>query len=301
MLEVYSYEAGKGDCVRLRYGNGHNVFVDTGTTSSARRFEAACREASSETLDLLVLTHVDDDHIGGILSLLRRGWKCPFAEVGMNWVGPGKSGRPYLSTAQNNEVLALLREQGVSVRRMMAGDLFDVGGATITVVAPRELHAGASRQGVPLARKRDFGRSLESLARERIRKKDSGANNRDSIVFTFEHEDHSILLTGDAWAKDIAEGLGEGQRGFDLVKLPHHGSVGNISEEFPRHIACRDFLVCTDGREHPDKQTIAKLLRWYGHINVYSPSDWWSEGFFTPDDDQSSFDARCCEGLVISW
>lgn len=301
MLEAYGYDAGRGDCVRLRFGDTNNVFVDTGTMRFARRLETLCEELSAESLDLLVLTHADDDHIGGILRLLRTGWKCPFAEVRMNRRGSAGSGHAYLSTQQNDEVYDRLVSQGVRVLPMLAGCEFEVGGASIRTLGPKEIAIGSEKSNVPLAYGRDYGKTLDALAKEPIRRKDRSPSNRDSIVFTFAYEGHSILLTGDAWAEDLIESLEDGPHSFDLVKLPHHGSTGNISEGFPQAIRCSDFLVCADGTLHPDKQTIAKLIAWYGSINIYSPSNWWSRGFFVDGDDTEGVSLACRDGLMMSW
>lgn len=87
MFEVYTYNAGKGDCIRLHFAGTHNIFIDSGVTRFAPVFRLQCDriKQSGETLDALILTHVDDDHIGGILANLRRaGYRCPFIEVWMN-------------------------------------------------------------------------------------------------------------------------------------------------------------------------------------------------------------------------
>ena len=88
---------------------------------------------------------------------------------------------------------------------------------------------------------------------------------------------------------------------YDLVKLPHHGSVRNISEEYAESISATNFLICTDGDMHPDKQTIAKLEKWYGEITIYSPSDWWKRGYYTDDDKSHKIEYKKKEGLVITW
>ena len=36
-------------------------------------------------------------------------------------------------------------------------------------------------------------------------------------------------------------------------------------------------IIHTDGVMHPDKQTIAKLLKWYGNICIYGAADWWKK------------------------
>lgn len=125
--------------------------------------------------------------------------------------------------------------------------------------------------------------------------------NKNSIVFIFEYKKHLILFTGDAWAEDILIGLGGRIHKFYFVKLSHHGSVCNISENYPDYISCSNFLICTDGIMHPDKQTIAKLIKWYGKICIYSPSNWWSDRLFLESDDTSNVKLFQRDGEAITW
>lgn len=304
MLEVYAYNAGKGDCLRIRFGEGHNVIIDSGVMRFGVHLKEICEDiqSSGETLDLLILTHVDDDHIGGILSLLRLGWKCPFAEVRMNHSSSAAvNANPYLSTRQNDEVYRRLAFQNARILPMLAGDQFCLGKAKITAISPKAILADNTRVNMPLAYRKDYGKSLSELASSSICRSDRSINNKNSIVFIFEYEGRRLLFTGDAWAEDIIRGLGDGMQYFDLVKLPHHGAAGNISPGFKNHINCSNFLICTDGVMHPDKQTIAKLAFWYGRVNIFSPSDWWSRGFFTSEDDSDIINLIYIEGLAAEW
>lgn len=304
MNGVYIYNAGKGECIRLRYGDGHNIFIDTGVTRFADTWKRLCREIvdAGETLDLLILTHVDDDHIGGILALLRMGWKCPFLEVRMNGADSAGADNAQLSTRQNCEIARMLKKQNVRIRSMTAGERFEVGGAEITVIHPGKLAENKVRVSTPLAHfQRDYAVDLSTLAERPISKRDTSINNKNSAVFIFQFQGKRFLFTGDAWAEDILAGLGSGRQEFDLVKLPHHGAVGNISEEFKEQIDCRNLLICTDGVMHPDKQTVAKLLKWYGKITIFSPSAWWNRGFFTENDDRGCVDLICREGEIFQW
>lgn len=305
MLHLYTYNAGKGGCIRIEYGDEtsvHNIVIDTGVTRFAPSFQIICKSMTSH--DLLILTHVDDDHIGGILSLLRFGWKCPFKEVRMNRSGTLSSGNAYLSVRQNDEVYSRLVDQGVDVKPILAGEVIELYNAKITTIWPKEIIADNSRCDTPLAYQRDYGKSLNTLADEPIKTTDHSINNRNSIVFIFEYDGRRLLFTGDAWGTDIVEALKTvyaSKQHFDLVKLPHHGAAGNLSEEYPNIIQSDSFLICTDGVMHPDKQTIAKLIKWYGCCTVYSPSNWWSSGFFTDTDDRSSIELVQKEGVAIRW
>lgn len=301
MLEVYTYNAGKGDCVRLRFAETHNIFIDSGVTRFASKFKQICDSiiAAGETLDVLILTHVDDDHIGGILANLRfDAYECPFREVWMNYDGVASASDANLSTRQNNEVAARLITRGVPIKHTLKDDVQIVAGATIEVLWPEKPKSKPEqRRDVSLAHHNDYGQSLSHLAQEPIKVHDGSHNNKNSIMFTFAFENHRLLFTGDAWAEDVVRAAGY----FDLIKLPHHGSVRNISELYPTSFRASDFLICTDGVDHPDKQTIAKLEKWYGNINIYSPSAWWKNRYFVENDRAHNIEYFQKEGLVIAW
>ena len=303
MLEVYAYNAGKGDCIRLRFAGTHNIFIDTGVNRFAPTFRCLCNQIkqSGETLDALVLTHVDDDHIGGMLSCLRsRDYLCPFSEVWMNHSGNASVGDRTLSVQQNDEVYARLMKQGISVKPMHKGERRIVAGAVMDTYWPDasepETHDHQYREA-QLARHGDYHFSLTNLAEMPLPAHDSSQNNKKSIVFSFTYENHRLLFTGDAWAEDVAKAKGA----YDLVKLPHHGSARNLSEDYQSNIKSNNFLICTDGINHPDKQTIAKLEKWYGEINIYSPSAWWRNQYFIGNDRQHKINYLHREGVVVAW
>lgn len=67
--------SGKGDCIHLRFigdsATPHNIIIDSGPTSTAGEFRKLLSviKATGEMLDALIITHYDDDHIGGILKV----------------------------------------------------------------------------------------------------------------------------------------------------------------------------------------------------------------------------------------
>ena len=80
MLTLQMLPATCGDCLWLEYGTGaakRVVIIDGGLTETAttlrQRIEKARRERGIATLEveLLVVTHIDNDHILGIIELLK--------------------------------------------------------------------------------------------------------------------------------------------------------------------------------------------------------------------------------------
>lgn len=67
-------DVGHGQACLLHLPSGHTALVDCGSQGNARRAADAVARALAprRRIDLLVLTHKDDDHTGGVLPLLRR-------------------------------------------------------------------------------------------------------------------------------------------------------------------------------------------------------------------------------------
>lgn len=75
MLELRLLPARQGDAIWIRWGSGRTVrqmIIDMGTTQigSALRRRLEALEPAHRAFELLVVTHIDADHIGGVLSCL---------------------------------------------------------------------------------------------------------------------------------------------------------------------------------------------------------------------------------------
>lgn len=93
---------------------------------------------------------------------------------------------------------------------------------------------------------------------------DRSPANGSSIAFILEHEGVSCLFAGDAHPRVLAASLrrmpGAGRSApvrLNAVKLSHHGSLSNVSEELLETVDCRRWLVSTNGAVygHPDRKT----------------------------------------------
>ena len=101
---------------------------------------------------------------------------------------------------------------------------------------------------------------------------DASAANGSSIALLLEYPAAAptvrLLLAGDAWPgvleTSIATLLGDpGKRlAVDAFKLPHHGSVANLSASLLEHLRCSHYLVSTSGAlfRHPHKRALDLIL-----------------------------------------
>ena len=71
-MKLQVFQSGKGDCLLLSSDDGHHVLVDGGMPASySEHVSAALGDMAKdgEILDLVYVSHIDQDHIGGVLRL----------------------------------------------------------------------------------------------------------------------------------------------------------------------------------------------------------------------------------------
>jgi hypothetical protein len=83
---------------------------------------------------------------------------------------------------------------------------------------------------------------------------DNSVTNGSSISLIVEIENSRLLFLGDSWADDIVVALTPpGPMIYDAVKLAHHGSARNTSQELLTLVDSPHFFISTnaDGHQHP--------------------------------------------------
>jgi beta-lactamase superfamily II metal-dependent hydrolase len=270
--------------------------------------------ADGQVVDLAVVTHIDSDHIGGIVPLLRD--PVARAMVGDVWF----NGEPQLpdevrervrSVTQGEAVGAALtgsaRQAAVPWNAAFDGRAADVGepggfvplsmpdGPAVTLLSPttKRLTALGRRWRETLEeagaederdRELDTPSPLVDLVPLSARRSNSDGStpNGSSIALLVEHQGASVLLAADAFASVLTKGLsalaqhrGVEALAVDAVKVPHHGSRGNVSAALVRAVPARHYLVSTNGDtfHHPDDEAVARIVtgaprgatRWFNY------------------------------------
>lgn len=87
-LTLQVLPAEQGDCLLLTCRAGareHHLLIDAGVPATATLLAERLRECSVRRLELLVVSHIDTDHIGGMVRLLRDpGFDCEVADAWFN-------------------------------------------------------------------------------------------------------------------------------------------------------------------------------------------------------------------------
>jgi competence protein ComEC len=112
-------DIGQGDAILIQDPGGSTMLMDGGSDPAV--LDRALRRHGLRSVDVVVVSHEDLDHVGGLVDLVRSGRTGVL--VVSEFLGP-------------TEVLQAATEAGVPIRRVAAGDRFSVGSVAIEVLSP---------------------------------------------------------------------------------------------------------------------------------------------------------------------
>jgi competence protein ComEC len=199
LMRLTVFDVGQGDSTLLQLPDRSSILVDAGGTVFGGGFDIGARVLAPamwfrgvRSLDSLLLTHGDPDHIGGARAAIedfqpRQIWE----------------GVPVPRHAAMQELLAFALTQGTDVQQRRSGESLSLGDVRIRVLHP----------------------SAPDWERQRVR-------NDDSVVLEILYGDVAILLPGDIGAsveRTLVPHLTPSR--IRILKAAHHGSRTSSSRE----------------------------------------------------------------------
>lgn len=276
-----------GDAIIISFadvsGTDRFLVIDSGPNSKKsyvrlkREFQYIA--ATKRKIDLMVITHYDDDHIGGIrrmcldnevdvLSLIDKFW--------LNHSIPLPDTTSLISIKKLLDLKLLLQAEGKLPLEPTINIKNDIEfyGTSISILSPNfESYTKASAlvvksEKILLSGVSDHLKSIEDLIGLPFTQ-DTSIANGSSIAFLLECQKCRILLLADAYPDIIVQSLRD--KGFstknplkvDLLKVSHHGSKFNTSCELLSLIKCSHFVFSTNGHNRhnlPHKETLVRIL-----------------------------------------
>ena len=123
----------------------------------------------------------------------------------------------------------------------------------------------------------DYNISLKKLLDDDKSKEDSKPHNGSSIAFIMTYKLKNFLFLGDAHPSTLIDGLKSFKYSekkplkVELVKVSHHGSIGNTSPELLKLINCNKFIISSNGDYYglPDKQCLARIINSKADVQLY--------------------------------
>lgn len=219
-------DVGQGDAIFIESPSGNQVLVDGGVGRGVLREISKVMKFYDRSLDVVVATHPDADHVGGLVDILENYEVDLFLE-------PGVESDTDIYESLKTQVGKL--ESGGKIKKILAraGMQIDLGG----------------------------GAFLEILFPE---KDVSGwETNTASIVARLVYGENEFLLTGDS-PSAIENYLVYKKYNLesDVLKLGHHGSRTSSSDNFVRAVN-PEYAVVSSGKDnrygHPHQEVLALL------------------------------------------
>jgi beta-lactamase superfamily II metal-dependent hydrolase len=305
-IVVEALPAAYGDCLwvecRRDDARAWRMVIDGGPPEAAaalaRRVDAL--PAGEREIDVVVVTHIDSDHIGGVLPLLERT-DVTFHDVWFNGLPqlPADERVQTRSVAEGEDLVRLLTGGTGSAplpwNRVVEGRALATPGdrtfrefplpegprVTLLSPTPRRLLAlrGAWEGALARARRGEPEEDeipgpieplddLPALAATKTAN-DTSKPNGSSIAFLLQHRGASCLFGADAFTtvlggalSALADARGGHPIEVDAVKVPHHGSRKNVSAEALALVPAEHYLISTNGERfgHPDDVALARVV-----------------------------------------
>lgn len=298
--------AREGDCLLISFvdkkdGSTRRVLVDGGRAATYGALKKRLEKIPEREreLELFVITHIDRDHIEGVLKVLEDA-KCPvtFRDIWFN--GYRHLPQEAFGAAQGERLTSALLDSSRKWNAAFKGKAIQAtkkgvgktvklrGGLTLTVLSPdmeklktlrpvweRECDdAGIVPNVEPKKNPKDgtehFGAiDVDALAAKPFEADKTEANG-SSIGLLAEYHGKRVLLGADCHVDRLLTSVGAlaggGRLKLDAFKLPHHGSAKNVSRELIALLDCKRFLISTSGAyfKHPTREAIARILRFGG-------------------------------------
>jgi len=225
VLTVAFLDIGQGDSIYIEAPNGNQVLIDGGPNKKVLRELGEVMPFYDRSIDVVVATHPDKDHVGGLVSVIEN-----FSVDAVVEPGVGSDTKIYQSFEN------VIEEKGIErvlARRGMIIVLDSKGGVYLHILFPN--------QDVSL-----------------------WDTNDASIVAKLVYKDNSFLLTGDSpkGIENYLTYINDSSLESDVLKLGHHGSKTSNSKAFLQAVS-PTFAIISAGDDnrygHPHKEVLDML------------------------------------------
>jgi beta-lactamase superfamily II metal-dependent hydrolase len=232
-ITVTFLDVGQGDSILIQT-DSCNVLIDAGERGNADTIEKYLKDNGVEVLNYVIGTHPHSDHIGSMPNIIN---DCDVEKV----ILPSVNDDDVPTTKIYENLLNSIADKGLKITSAKVGDTYDLGNATLEVVAPNS--------------------------------PDYSDLNDYSVVTILTHGDNKFILTGDASDTSESEMLENGLlEDVDVLKVGHHGSNTASSEEFIETIQPEYAVIsCGEGNKynHPNEETLETLQTVMPNIEIY--------------------------------
>ena len=302
-MKIRFLKAGNGDSILISLNDGienRNILIDGGVeetyySNSTSLYgdlndEINLIRKRKEVIDLLILTHIDNDHICGLLKWFELDDKAH--ELVKNvWFNSGKLIATYLNEPENEDLRVGLKifsdpqtgvheaidyenyllEKGIwNQKIIIQGQELEECGVKIQILSPNEAQLKkllkeykkvTEDTAYTAGREKDWDINIKDFIEEENEsdfkfKQDSSVKNGSSISFILTMSGKHFLFLGDAHPNGIVKQLKalgyskDNPLEVEAMKVSHHGSKANTNRELLEIVKSENYIISTDSSGH---------------------------------------------------
>ena len=270
-LQVAFLDVGQGDCIVVETPYGQNYVVDCGSTSESAvgeyRLIPFLKYQGIGTVDGVIMTHADEDHISGIRELLTLGKEegIQVKALLMPDISEKARGESY------QELAALAEENQISVEYIHTGEFRKDHDFQMSCIHPEKgLYTSDNNsystvllmeyQGRFLLLTGDIEGEEEKKMTEELKELEQKSPEAGEVQETLEVERLQETLAG--LTEEKTERAEENTERIDVLKVAHHGSRNSTGEEVLSVVKPKTaILSCSENNTygHPHEETLERL------------------------------------------
>lgn len=226
-LEVDFFDVGQGDAILIQTPYGQNILIDGGPDQKVIRELGKYLSWRDRRIDLMILTHPHDDHVAGLVEVIKRYEVKKIIYTGAIHTGPAYLS--WLEAARDKKIPLLLADRPQTVA---LGE-----NCGLRLIYPLKSLAGLSAANL----------------------------NNTSIVSRLDCAGASFLFSGDIETEAEKELLAGGEKlEARVLKVAHHGSDTSSGEDFLAAVKPRRAVISV-GKDndfgHPSRRILKRLQR----------------------------------------
>lgn len=225
-MTFYSLDVGQGDATFIETPHHHQILIDGGPNQSVLTQLGVVMPFYDRTIDMIILTHPQEDHMFGLVSVLERYQVGAVFMTGVNYTG--NTYREFKKLISEKNIPVYQAQQGQHIQ-------FD-DGVVLDILYPFNNLTGL-----------DF----------------AGDVNDTSVASRITFGNKQFLVMGDAGMLEETNLINSNQDiDIDVLKVSHHGSRTSTSNLFLEKTT-PDIAVISVGAHnkygHPTKEALGRL------------------------------------------
>ena len=237
-LHIVFCDVGQGDATYIQFPGGKDMLIDGGPGGQTPKVLGCLAKHMSifdRQIDVVVLTHPQEDHLGGLSEIVKR------YQVG-NFVHSDRRA----TTEGYTKLMDSIAQKHVPSRSVAMGEEITIGKTQVVVLSPQKS-------------------SLAGYAGSNV----LGATNvnESCVVLRLSYGSFDVLFTGDADSSvdpELVKHPFQKQGELEVLKVPHHGSKTGMTDAFLLWLGTVDTAIISVGKNmygHPAPETITQLKK----------------------------------------